>query len=612
VNRWIAAAVGSLLGLVVAIPATPVTAAAGGAPAQGRCGTGVPSFAGSFIQPDLVDRWTDARLNAEMRALRKACIHEQVIQWTADTGSTPATRIYPSAHAPQSTSTDVVGRILAAARRHGIKVYLGLQTNNDWWQRYANDEPWLEREAAYANELADDLWQRYAAYGETLAGWYLSFEVDNWNFPSSTSWARMASFYRTVGGHLDQLTPGLPVVVSPFYNTSGGLSASDWADMWRHILPGSHVDVVALQDGVGAGHATTDQLPAWFGATRQAIDDASPSTQLWADTETFTPSGSGFISMSTAQVVSDMRAVQPYVDHFWSFSYDHYYSPVVVNPAYDETYRAYLKTGSVDSEAPTAPRALIAAATGPQTVDLRWQRATDEIGVTRYRIYRDGTLVRQLAALDPATCQHGKGCLEQQLRAPVTYTDAQLDPGQTYRYTVMAEDAAGNTSAVSDPATATTSDAPATPVVVSRGSRYSCSLSASPSYPDGGTELTDSVLGTTNFTDPAWAGRLTGSPFSCTVDLGSVTTVNEVRSRWLQDPATGIVIPSRVDVEVSTDGQDFTALGAMAAPSLGDARTVATYRLLGVSAEARLVRLTVNPTGAGWSFTDEIEVRQAS
>jgi hypothetical protein len=120
------------------------------------------------------------------------------------------------------------------------------------------------------------------------------------------------------------------------------------------------------------------------------------------------------------------------------------------------------------------------------------------------------------------------------------------------------------------------------------------------------------VLGTTNFTDPAWAGRLTGSPFSCTVDLGSVTTVNEVRSRWLQDPATGIVIPSRVDVEVSTDGQDFTALGAMAAPSLGDARTVATYRLLGVSAEARLVRLTVNPTGAGWSFTDEIEVRQAS
>jgi hypothetical protein len=311
-------------------------------------------------------------------------------------------------------------------------------------------------------------------------------------------------------------------------------------------------------------------------------------------------------------MVSDMRAEQPYVDRFWSFSYDHYYSPVVVNPAYDETYRDYLRTGSVDTEAPTAPGGLTATATGPQTVDLRWQPATDGTGVTRYRIYRDGTLVRQLDALDPATCEHGEGCLERQLGTPVAYTDAQLDPGRAYRYTVVAEDAAGNTSAASDPATATTSDAPATPVVVSRGSGYSCSLPASSSYPDGGTELTDGVLGTTAFTDPAWAGRLTGSPFSCTVDLGSVTTVDEVQSRWLQDPGTGIVIPASVDVEVSTDGQHFTPLGSMAAPSLGDARTVATYRLLGASTDARFVRLTVNPTGAGWSFTDEMEVRQAS
>jgi hypothetical protein len=200
----------------------------------------------------------------------------------------------------------------------------------------------------------------------------------------------------------------------------------------------------------------------------------------------------------------------------------------------------------------------------------------------------------------------------QKLRAQVTYTDAQLDPGQTYRYTVVAEDAAGNLSSRSDVATATTSDAPATPVNLSQGRGYSCSLPASASYPDDGTELTDGALGTTSFTDPAWSGRLTGSPFSCTVDLGTAKTVNEVRSRWLQDPGTGIVIPARVDVSVSKDGEDFTALGSMAAPSLGDSQTVATFRLINVSADARYVRLTVKPTGAGWSFTDEMEVRQRS
>lgn len=63
---------------------------------------------------------------------------------------------------------------------------------------------------------------------------------------------------------------------------------------------------------------------------------------------------------------------------------------------------------------------------------------------------------------------------------------------------------------------------------------------------------------------------------------------------------------------MSTDGQNFTALGSMAAPSLGDARAVATFRLINLAADARFVLLTVNPTGAGWSFTDEMEVRQAA
>ncbi|WP_270888310.1 DUF4434 domain-containing protein [Pedococcus sp. 5OH_020] len=598
-NRWTAATAATAFSACLALGAVPVAPAAQAAAGNGRCSSSSPSFSGSFIQPDLVDRWTDAQLSAEMRVLKKACITEEVIQWTADTGASPATRIYPSSQAPQSTKTDVVGRILAAAHRQGIKVYLGLQTNNDWWTNYANDQAWLDEQAAYANELANDLWKRYGSYKGTLAGWYLSFEVDNFNFPSSTTWDRMRSFYRTVGAHLDHLTPGKPVVISPFYNTSGGLTASQWSTMWRDILLGSHVDVVALQDGVGAGHATTDQLPAWFGATRMAIEKASPTTQLWADTETFIPASTGFLSMPTAQVVADMRAERPYVDRYWSFSYDHYYSPVVVNPAYDKTYRAYLKSGHVDSQAPSAPSALTATASDPQTVRLQWQGASDNIGVTRYRIYRDGTLMRQLPVAD-----------QQKAGASVSYSDAQLDPGKSYMYTVVAEDAAGNSSASSEPATATLGDAPSTPVNLSQGRGYACSLPGSSSYPDDGTKLTDGRLGTTTFTDPAWTGRLTGSPFSCAVDLGAVSTVNEVSTRWLQDPGTGIVLPSSVVVEVSTDGQNYTPLGSMAAPSLGDQKAVATFRLINVSAVARFVRLTVNPTGAGWSFTDELEVRQ--
>ncbi|MGW0197784.1 hypothetical protein [Nonomuraea sp. NPDC003201] len=46
-----------------------------------------------------------------------------------------------------------------------------------------------------------------------------------------------------------------------------------------------------------------------------------------------------------------------------------------------------------------------------------------------------------------------------------------------------------------------------------------------------------------------------------------------------------------------------------AAPAAGDADQARTYRLLGLNTTARYVRITVEPAGSAWSFTDEVEVR---
>ena len=74
--------------------------------------------------------------------------------------------------------------------------------------------------------------------------------------------------------------------------------------------------------------------------------------QFWADTETF-------ISDNEPQpihsIVNDMRAVQPYVSSYLSFSFNHYMSPQQVNPLYYETYLDYLATGKVEPVRPTTP-----------------------------------------------------------------------------------------------------------------------------------------------------------------------------------------------------------------------------------------------------------------
>ena len=70
-------------------------------------------------------------------------------------------------------------------------------------------------------------------------------------------------------------------------------------------------------------------------------------------------------------------------------------------------------------------------------MQLSWDASTDNVGVTGYDIYRDGTL---LASLAP----------------PAGYLDQSVQPGTTYSYYVVAKDAAGNASPPSNTAPVTT------------------------------------------------------------------------------------------------------------------------------------------------------------
>ncbi|MFR9798720.1 cellulase family glycosylhydrolase [Streptomyces sp. MS06] len=91
-----------------------------------------------------------------------------------------------------------------------------------------------------------------------------------------------------------------------------------------------------------------------------------------------------------------------------------------------------------DTEAPTAPTGLSATST-TNRVTLAWHPATDNVRVTGYDVYRDGTKVA----------------------GPLTdtgYVDRDLAAGTAHRYTVKARDAAGNTSAASAPLTVSTQE----------------------------------------------------------------------------------------------------------------------------------------------------------
>jgi glucose/arabinose dehydrogenase/PKD repeat protein len=89
-----------------------------------------------------------------------------------------------------------------------------------------------------------------------------------------------------------------------------------------------------------------------------------------------------------------------------------------------------------DTTAPTVPTNFAAQAVAADRIRLSWTPSTDDVGVSTYRIFRNGAFLTT---------------------APATpWDDTGLTPGTTYSYRVSAIDAAGNESAQTTAAVATT------------------------------------------------------------------------------------------------------------------------------------------------------------
>ncbi len=85
-------------------------------------------------------------------------------------------------------------------------------------------------------------------------------------------------------------------------------------------------------------------------------------------------------------------------------------------------------TPTSDTVPPSTPTGLSATATSPSQINISWNASSDDVGVTSYKVYRNGTLVSSVGT--------------------TSYSDTGLSPITSYSYTVIAYDAAGNSSLI--------------------------------------------------------------------------------------------------------------------------------------------------------------------
>src|SRR5437763_14313640 len=95
-----------------------------------------------------------------------------------------------------------------------------------------------------------------------------------------------------------------------------------------------------------------------------------------------------------------------------------------------------------DTTPPSVHKGLTASAVSSSQINLSWTASSDNVGVSGYRVYRNGTQIATTSA--------------------TSFANTGLSPSTTYSYTVAAYDAAGNLSAQSSSASATTPAPPDT------------------------------------------------------------------------------------------------------------------------------------------------------
>lgn len=287
---------------------------------------------GTFLQFWASMREIDAAGWArELDAMRTAKIHLLVVQWVQSDG-------YNLFEPP-----DPFPLLLDLARQRGMRVLFGLRHDSRWW-RECTDAEYLRQEGEASIALARQVHHRYGRH-PAFAGFYIPYELWDGAFTEAQI-ARFRDLLQRVGSACRQLAPGKQVLLAPFFTAT--LSPARFEALWLQLLQHRPVDVVALQDGVGArgwDEQIEQRLPPYFAAMRRACQRRRVA--LWSDLECFRlanndPDRPRFVPASAERLLRQLKAVSPYVERVITFDFYHYMSPYR-GEAQKTLYEGYLR-----------------------------------------------------------------------------------------------------------------------------------------------------------------------------------------------------------------------------------------------------------------------------
>ena len=410
-----------------------------------------PEFNGTFLQSWLSGSWDEEDWVKEVAAMEKDGVKYLVIQDLATKNLEGEWTIYYDSDLPAfadaDVGTDVLANTLEAVKGTDIQVFVGLTAFDNLWSTGT-----LTKEYGQVCDITADMMQEiydkyYTGNEANFYSWYFTMELSN-NILMQFGMPNILKGLNVVLDKATAIDPAIPMMMSPFMSNYYSVGKSAALMQWMKIFSKGHWrdgDIVAPQDAVGARWLDVEDLVDMWEIYTWAIGSCHADVKLWANCENFTSAvadsfGAGLLNPEkTENIVSvpatldrftyQMDIASRYCENIITFSYSHYYSENQVSTAFIDTYNDYVENGYVlETKAPT-----MGEITKTQTddgIELNWEEATDNIGISHYRIMKNGKFLQRAETFDG---YHRLSCTDE-------------NGSINDRYTIVAVDAAGNIS----------------------------------------------------------------------------------------------------------------------------------------------------------------------
>jgi len=249
------------------------------------------ALTGTFVQLFGKDNWSEAQWDEFLTEIKDLGMNTLIVQYTAFKNAYNNITWFNSANTFTATkSKHTLERVLASAQRKGIEVHIGLHFDDTYWY-HQTDVAWLQTQANYCITIAEEIQAQFGTH-VAFKGWYIPHEPEP-NAYNTDEKVRLfrEQFVDRISNRLHQLN-NKPVSIAAFWNSS--LSTPEQLQHFMAELSKSNLQIVMLQDGVGAQHVTFNRLASYYEAAQRGLFEENKNYKgvFWSDLETFaSPNG---------------------------------------------------------------------------------------------------------------------------------------------------------------------------------------------------------------------------------------------------------------------------------------------------------------------------------